>query len=50
MLKRIKEIADELIKVAASRETTKIKLLEFPSDEYERFVHAFHILQLKINN
>ena len=39
--KRIKEIADELIKVAASRETTKIKPLEFPSDEYERFCSRF---------
>ena len=39
--KRIKEIADELIKIAASRQTAKTKPLEFPSDEYNQFCSRF---------
>ena len=39
--KRIKEIADELIKIAAARHTTKSKPLDFPSEEYDRFCSRF---------
>ena len=39
--KRIKEIADKLIKIAAARQTTKIKPLDFPYEEYESFCSRF---------
>ena len=39
--KRIKEIADQLIKIAAIRKTSKVKPLDFSDDEYGRFCSRF---------
>ena len=39
--KRIKEIADQLIKIAAIRQTSKVKPLDFSDDEYGRFCSRF---------